>query len=177
METKEKGLAELQRMSVAELSQRHLELFGEEPRCRHRQHLVREIASKFQEAQEGGLPEDLKQYALAIARNCTLRIRIADNAARRRNGQSLDDTLTASVVSTHDRRLPIPGSLLIKDFKGQTYVVKVLDEGFEFEGKRYRSLSAIAGEITGTKWNGYLFFGLTKENNNARQATGRRRVR
>jgi len=106
-----------------------------------------------------------------------LRIRIADNAARRRNGQSLDDTVTTSVVPTHDRRLPIPGSLLIKDFKGQTCVVKVLDEGFEFEGKRYRSLSAIAQAITGAKWNGYLFFGLTKENNNARQATGRRRVR
>ena len=46
--------------------------------------------------------------------------------------------------------------------------MKVLDEGFEFEGRRYRSLSAIAGEITGTKWNGYLFFGLTEKKNGRR---------
>lgn len=177
METTEKDLIELQGMNVAELCRRHLELFGEAPRCRHRQFLVREIAWKLQAAREGGLPEEMKQYTLAIARNCALRIRIADNAARRRNGQCLDETVTTKVAPTHNPRLPISGSLLIKDFKGQTYVVKVLDEGFEFEGKRYRSLSAIAGEITGTKWNGFLFFGLTKENNNARQATGRRRVR
>jgi len=61
METKEKDLAELQRMSVAELCRRRLELFGEEPRRRRRQHLTREIAWKLQAAQEGGLPEDLKQ--------------------------------------------------------------------------------------------------------------------
>ena len=177
METTEKSLAELQRMSVTELSRRHAELFGAEPRCRHRQHLVREIAWKLQAAQEGGLPEDLRQYALAIARNCALRVRIAENASRRRNGQCLDGTVTTKVAPTHNPRLPIPGSLLIKDFKGQTYVVKVLDEGFEFEGRRYRSLSAIAGEISGTKWNGYLFFGLTKESEIGRQTTGKRSAR
>ena len=157
METKEKDLAELQRMSVAELCRRHLELFGEEPRCQHRQHL--------------------KQYALAIARNCALRIRITENAARRRNGQSLDHTITTRVVPTHDSRLPIPGSLLFKDFKGQTYVVKVLDEGFEFDGRHYRSLSAIAQAITGTKWNGHLFFRLRKESDIGQQTAGKRSTR
>jgi hypothetical protein len=53
--------------------------------------------------------------------------------------------------------------LLTRDVKGATYVVKVLDDGFEYEGRQYRSLSAIAGEITGTRWNGFLFFGLTRE--------------
>jgi len=177
METREKDLAELQRMSIAELCRRHLELFGEAPRCRHRQHLVREIAWKLQAAQEGGLPEDLRQYALAIARNCALRIRITENAARRRNGQSLDHTITTSVAPTHDPRLPLPGSLLFKDYKGQTYVVKVLDEGFEFDGRRFRSLSAIAQAITGTKWNGHLFFGLRRESEIGRQTAGKRSVR
>jgi hypothetical protein len=52
---------------------------------------------------------------------------------------------------------------LTRDFKGRTYVVKVLVDGFEYEERKYRSLSAIAGEITGTRWNGFLFFGLNRE--------------
>ena len=54
----------------------------------------------------------------------------------------------------------------MKEFKGQTLVVKVTDDGFEYGDRRYNSLSAIAQEITGTKWNGFLFFGLTKEKTN-----------
>jgi hypothetical protein len=57
----------------------------------------------------------------------------------------------------------MPGGLLAKEHKGETHVVKVLDNGFDYDGRLYRSLSAIAQEITGTKWNGYLFFGIAKE--------------
>jgi hypothetical protein len=57
----------------------------------------------------------------------------------------------------------MPGGLIVKQFKGQTIVVKVRDEGFEYNDHRYGSLSAIAQEITGTKWNGFAFFGLNKE--------------
>lgn len=56
----------------------------------------------------------------------------------------------------------------MKDYKNRTIVVKVLDNGFEYDRRRFTSLSAIAQEITGTKWNGYLFFGLAKENRIAR---------
>ncbi len=49
----------------------------------------------------------------------------------------------------------------MREFRGRDVVVKVLDEGFEFEDRRYPSLSAIAKEITGSKWNGFLFFSLT----------------
>ena len=52
----------------------------------------------------------------------------------------------------------------MKEFKGRTNVVRVLDNGFEYDGRQFSSLSAIAQEITGVKWNGYRFFGLTKEN-------------
>jgi hypothetical protein len=118
------------------------------------------------------LPEELKQQALAIARNRALRVRISNNSARRGNGENLDKEITTSVVTDHDPRLPLPGSLLSKDFKGQTHVVKVLDGAFEFADKRYTSLSAIAKEITGTKGNGFLFFELTKENQGARKRSG-----
>lgn len=180
METREKMkraaidklLGALPAMSIGELCRRYRDLFGNKPRCRHRQLLVHQIAWKIQAGEEGDLPEELKQYALAIARNCTLRVRIGDNAARRRNGERLDQEVTTRVITNHDPRLPLPGSLLAKDYKGETYVVKVLDGAFEFAGTRYTSLSAIAKEITGTKWNGLLFFGLTKENQGARKRSG-----
>ena len=71
--------------------------------------------------------------------------------------------MTAQIAPTHDSRLPMPGSLLVKDFKGRTIVVKVLDDGFEYDNRRFASLSAVAREITGTRWNGFLFFGCAKE--------------
>ena len=61
-----------------------------------------------------------------------------------------------------DYRLPQPGTLLIRRFKGREILVKVLDQGFEYESRHYRSLSAIAREATGARWNGVLFFGLTE---------------
>ena len=60
-----------------------------------------------------------------------------------------------------DPRLLLTGTLLAREFRGRDVVVKVLDEGFEFENRRYQSLSAIAQEVTGSNWNGSLFFGLT----------------
>jgi hypothetical protein len=57
-----------------------------------------------------------------------------------------------------DPRLPAPGTVLEREYDGKTIRVKVLEEGFEFGGKTYRSLSAIAREVTSQSWNGYLFF-------------------
>ena len=57
--------------------------------------------------------------------------------------------------------LPMPGTVLRRDYKGRTILVTVLDRGFEFEGEFFRSLSAVAQHITGAHWNGRLFFGLT----------------
>ena len=75
----------------------------------------------------------------------------------------LPHATVTGIVSDHDSRLPMPGSILMKEHRGKTIVVRVLDSGFEYDGRRFASLSAIAKEITGTKWNGFLFFGLAKE--------------
>ena len=61
-----------------------------------------------------------------------------------------------------DPRLPEPGSVLTRNYQGNDHDVTVLDDGFEYQGERYRSLSKIAREITHTNWNGYLFFGLQR---------------
>ncbi len=64
-----------------------------------------------------------------------------------------------------DRRLPAPGALLTRQFENRRIVVKVLENGFEYQSQQYRSLSAIAREITGTRWNGLLFLGLSERRN------------
>ena len=59
-----------------------------------------------------------------------------------------------------DDRLPMPGALLTRDYRGRTIRVRVLPKGFDYEGTVYRSLSAVAQAVTGAHWNGYLFFGI-----------------
>jgi hypothetical protein len=82
---------------------------------------------------------------------------------------TLDPKLSVSrkVAGHQDSRLPPPGSCLEREYKGRPIIVTVLADGFEFEGQKYRSLSAIAREVTGTKWNGFLFFNCvaTEEGN------------
>ena len=156
-------IVDLPRMSARELQAVHRELFGAEHPIANCQHLRRKIAWHLQAAKDGGLPESVRQYAIAIARGTELRMRISENASRRQAGAALDQTATTTVVQTWDARLPMPGCLVVKKYKAQTIVVKVLNEGFEYDGRRFASLSAIAGEITGTRWNGFAFFGLEKE--------------
>jgi len=59
-----------------------------------------------------------------------------------------------------DPRLPVPGTVLTRTFKGTEIRVEVLESGFAYDGKTWRSLSGIAKAVSGTPWNGYLFFNL-----------------
>ena len=161
-------IADLPKLSAPQLQAIHRELFGGEHPIANCQHLRRKIAWHLQAAKESGLPESVRQYAIAIARGTELRMRISENAARRQAQVPLEQTVTTKVIQTRDARLPMPGSLIVKKYKDQTIVVKVLNEGFEYDGRRFASLSAIAGEITGTRWNGFAFFGLEKEARRAR---------
>jgi hypothetical protein len=75
----------------------------------------------------------------------------------------VERTKTAIFRFKGDNRLPPPGTIITRKYKGETLRVTVLDEGFEFEGERYKSLSAVAKAITGQHCNGYHFFQLGKE--------------
>ena len=163
------AIRELSGMTASQLQAVHRELFGVEHAVANCQHLRRKIAWQLQASKEGGLPESVRQYALAIARGTELRLRITENASRRRAGGALEQAVTTRVVQKGDARLPMAGSLIVKKYKDRTIVIKVLDEGFEYDGRRFPSLSAIAGEITGTRWNGFAFFGLEKEAHRARR--------
>ena len=70
--------------------------------------------------------------------------------------------MTTPIQFSEDQRLPLPGTVLVREYKGNSVQVRVLDRGFEFEGEVYRSLSAVAKKITGTHINGFNFFRLQK---------------
>jgi hypothetical protein len=155
-----KEIEVLRKLTVAGLRDKYREVFDEDSRSNHKDYLFRRIAWRLQANAEGGLSERARLRALEIANDSDLRIR-----APKESGVCATSGRTAVGVvgGSRDARLPGPGTLLTREFQGRTYVVKVLTDGFEYEDKRYRSLSAIAREITGTRWNGFLFFALNRE--------------
>jgi len=149
----------LQGMTVPELQTRHAEVFGEPGRSRHKQFLIRRIAWRLQANAEGGLTERAKQRAAEIADDRDLRTRAPATAV----DGSAGATVTRLMVSDHDNRLPMPGSILSREYQGCEITVRVLDDGFDYEGKVYRTLTAVVKAITGSHWNGFHFFGLGKK--------------
>jgi hypothetical protein len=151
-------LDRLARMQPAELQRLYQKLFGRAVPSGNSELARRRIAWHVQAEAEGGVPESARKHALAIAQSANLRIQL-----QRRVTDSMRKNATVSeIVSDHDSRLPMPGSIIVKDHRGKTIMVRVLDAGFEYDGRRFDSLSAIAKDITGTKWNGFIFFGLAK---------------
>jgi Protein of unknown function (DUF2924) len=161
-------LDRLARMKPRELRQVYTEVFGSDAWVGNSEFARRRIAWRVQAEHEGGLPESARQHALAIARNSSVRVRLSANAERRVRGLPLEHAVTTNVGSDHDSRLPMPGSVIVKQHKDKRITVRVLSSGFEYDGNRFASLSAVARKITGTKWNGFLFFGLGKESRRAR---------
>ena len=155
-----KEIEALRRMTVRQLRQKHAEVFGEETRASHKQFLFRRIAWRIQAMGEGGLSERARRRALEIANDADLRIRAPKTAFQQDVGFSPNGTVNHPLTTPPDPRLPAVGVQIARDYKGRRIVVQVREGGFEYEGELYKSLSAIAREVTGTKWNGFLFFGL-----------------
>ena len=151
----------LRQLKTAALRTRYREVLGEESRSSNRQSLLRRIAWRLQAKAEGDLSERAWRRALEIADDADLRLRAPNDFL----AESLPRNAGASPPrkpSHRDTRLPIPGAVLTRQYENRRIVVKVLDDAFEYQSRRYRSLSAIAREVTGTRWNGRLFFGLAK---------------
>ena len=150
-------IAELGRMPIAELRERYQEVFGEPTASAHKQHLVRRIAWRLQVLAEGDLSERAYRRALKIPDDQDLRV----NVPARIMQLGRRDAAKSKPIQPDPRR-PRPGSILSRTFRGQTIEVKVLEDGFHYQGQRYGSLSAVARAATGTRWNGLVFFGLGK---------------
>jgi hypothetical protein len=151
----DKELAALERMTAGQLAERFAELFGEQTHSRHRTYLIRKILWKLQTRETGGLSERATKRAKELAADAELRLMPPANLETR----PVSEVVTTAPV-TRDSRLPLPGSSLVREYKGRRYEVIVRADGFEFEGERYRSLSAVAHKITGSHCNGFRFFNL-----------------
>jgi DUF2924 family protein len=150
----------LRRANLAGLREKYREVFGEETRSRHREHLFRRIAWRLQARAEGDLSVRARQRAQEIADDADLR-KIAPPGFFTVGDQPIEVIHGERRQKNHDRRIPMAGSLLTREWKGRTILVEVLQKGFWYENRFFSSLSAIALEVTGTRWNGLAFFGLT----------------
>jgi hypothetical protein len=142
----------LRHQSVGQLRVKYLEVFGLESRSNHKQFLVRRIAWRLQANAEGDLSQRARERALALADEADLRIRAPESFLSQLSGP-IGNRL-------RDPRLPAPGTRLCRQFHGQIVSVEVLEKGFRYQERVYRSLSAVAREVTGVQWNGFAFFAL-----------------
>ena len=133
-------LAALKTMSGAELKKQWRALFDTEPPLFNRRYIETRLGYRIQELTHGGLkPETVRRL------------------------QDLGEQLDGGNITTRRIRTdlkPIIGTRLIREWQGTEHCVTVTRDGFEWQGRPYKSLSAIARTITGTRWNGWVFFGL-----------------
>jgi hypothetical protein len=141
-------LAALKTTSTPDLKAQWRELFATEPPPFNRRYLESRLAYRIQELAYGGLkPETIKRLE-ALGEQL-------DGGDKKKRGIRLD------------RDRPITGTRLIREWHGVEQIVTVTQEGFEWQGRPYKSLSAIARSITGTRWNGWVFFGLKNHRRSA----------
>ena len=95
---------------------------------------------------------------MALAEEAELRIRAPESFLKQ-----LSRPAGSSRFDARDARLPAAGAWLTRQFKGQSVKVEVLEKGFRYQDREYKSLSAVAREVTGTQWNGFLFFGCAAQ--------------
>ena len=133
-------VAALKALPIPALKQQWRDLFETEPPPYNRRFLEHRLAYRIQELAYGGLKRETIERLQAIAED----LDGGDPTRRRR--------------SANDR--PIAGTRLIREYQGVEHCVTVRDADFEYQGRPYKSLSAVARAITGTRWNGLLFFGL-----------------
>ena len=133
-------LAALKTTATPDLKKQWRDLFDSEPPPFNRRYLESRIAYRIQELAYGGLRPETRARLEAL-------------------GEQLDGGNVVLRRIRADSR-PLPGTRLIREHDGVQHVVTVRADDFEYEGRPYRSLSAIARHITGTRWNGWAFFGL-----------------
>ena len=139
----------LRRMSVAQLRAEWERLYGEPTRSRNRTFLWRRLAWRVQELAHGGLSDDARDRLDGLAQDGFRRARPPSVAP-------------IPAATRRDARLPRPGSTITREYHGRELHLLVREDGFELDGQAFGSLSEAARHVTGARWNGPLFWGLTK---------------
>ena len=154
-----KEVAALGDLTVNELQQRWVEVWGEPCKSRNKDFLRKRVAWRIQALAYGGLSRRALDRARELADETLLKIR---GAATPGPGSPVSKSPRISLRSSDDSRLPMSGTTLTRIYNGRKIIVSVCDKGFEWDGQKFRSLSAVAKAITGAHWNGFLFFGLNR---------------
>jgi hypothetical protein len=152
----EEAVADMERMTAGQLREKYAEVVGEQARSGHKTWLIRRIAWHLQARQEGDLSERARRRAQELANDADVRVTPPRGHCVAQGGGK---PVQAKVAP--DRRLSGVGEAIVHKYKGRQLRVVVLpDGGFEYEGRRYKSLSAVAKAISGSHCNGFRFFGL-----------------
>ena len=165
----------LESMATGELVERYAEVCGERTRSQNRTYLIRRILWRMQATEYGGLSPRALERAEELARDADVRVtaprsrhhgpRSGGTArAGAENAVPLPRLRLRSVPPTtpcSDPRLPRVGSTLTRRYRGRDLLVTIRDDGIEYDGAVYGSLSAVAKAITGSHCNGFRWFGLT----------------
>ena len=128
-------------MTLKELDEIWRTLFDHEPEIASKRYMIGKIAYKIQEQVYGCLDKETESKIQACAKNVMSR---SDRATEKKS----------------HKFCPMIGTKIVKEYRDKVHEVVVVDSGFAYEGVVYKSLSAIATKITGTKWNGLKFFGI-----------------
>ena len=163
-----KAMAELSReiraldgMRLAELQQTYRRLFQSESHSKNTAYLRKKLAFRIQELAEGGLSDETKAQLEALM---PAKIPLAgeQSTAKRgpRSSRLVKRAKGPAPLAPRDPRLPVIGTTLHREYQGLQHEVQVVQQGFLHEGTFHKSLSSVARAITGTAWNGFLFFGL-----------------
>src|SRR5271157_4627766 len=139
-------LAVLPTLSLGDLRLEWRRLFRAEPPRLSRDMMVRAVAYRLQEIAHGGRSKATQHRLMTLTAKFETGGKVAPSPATKIK----------------------PGSRLVREWHGRTHTVCVIDDGFEFQGKTYRSLTGIARDVTGAQWSGPRFFGLTKRSGTAK---------
>ncbi len=150
-------IQELSKLAMPELDRECRILLGRPSWTTDADQVFRRLAWHLQATSEGGLSERAKARAAELGAGAELNLRGVSAAPPASEGNC-----------GRDDRLPARGVVLTREYRGERILVRVLANGFEYRGRIFRSLSAIARQATGTSWNGYHFFGLTRRPSKAR---------
>ncbi len=149
-------LAALEQMNVGNLAAVYRDLYGEPTRTRNKYYLRKRLNWRLQELAHGGLPASAVKKIAQLGDTMPERWRI------RQAAQVIEPSPLPQPSEPRDPRIPPVGTILRRLHNGITHEVLVCTEGFEHAGMHFKTLSAVAKHITGTPWNGFLFFALKK---------------
>ena len=144
----------LRKLSTKQLKERFRDVCGETSFSSNHTHLLRRVAWQVQAQASGGLNDRALKRAALLATEANPGFPLPQSF--REASQS------PAEPQNRDLRLPPVDQMIERSYRGKQLVVVVRENGFEYNGRMYASLSSIARQITGTRWNGFQFFGLTE---------------